>query len=118
MDTLNFDDVMPLWDDKSDETPVDMVNHPPHYEREGAMECFEEMRMIFGDYVVMHFCQCNAWKYRYRAVAKNGAEDMAKSDWYISKYKELKEELDRKNRYPRVRYSTYRGNGDWRNQDE
>ena len=70
-------------------TEVDMVNRPPHYTREDAMECIDEMELIFGGEAVKHFCLCNAWKYRYRAADKNGAEDIAKSDWYIRKYKEL-----------------------------
>lgn len=65
------------------------VNHPGHYNREGGMECIDEMLLIFGKEAVMHFCLCNAWKYRYRAADKNGAEDMKKSDWYLAKYKEL-----------------------------
>ena len=72
----------------------DVVNKPKHYNREGAMECIEEMRLIFGDNAVKYFCLCNAWKYRYRAEDKNGEEDLKKSDWYISKYKELCHEMD------------------------
>lgn len=67
----------------------DIVNHPEHYCREGAMECIDEMITLFGRDVVKHFCLCNAWKYRYRSNAKNGEEDIKKSDWYIRKYKEL-----------------------------
>ncbi len=67
----------------------DEVNHPTHYCREGAMECFDEMLLIFGKDTVSKFCLCNAWKYRYRAADKNGAEDLAKSDWYMAKYREL-----------------------------
>ena len=70
-------------------TDVDMVNRPPHYNRDGAMECIEEMELIFGKEAVKHFCLCNAWKYRYRAADKNGEEDIKKSDWYLRKYKEL-----------------------------
>jgi hypothetical protein len=69
----------------------DIVNHPEHYCREGAMECIDEMITLFGREVVKHFCLCNAWKYRYRSNQKNGDEDIAKSDWYIRKYKELSE---------------------------
>lgn len=65
------------------------VNHPKHYNREGSMECVDEMLLIFGRDAVKHFCLCNAWKYRYRAADKNGEEDMKKSDWYLRKYKEL-----------------------------
>lgn len=70
----------------------DYVNAPPHYTRNGAMECIEEMKLLFGKQEVMSFCKLNAWKYRYRAVEKNGIEDIYKSDWYMNKYKELREE--------------------------
>ena len=70
----------------------DVVNHPSHYCREGAMESIEEMVLIFGKEAVKHFCLCNCWKYRYRASAKNGEEDLQKSDWYMKKYKELCED--------------------------
>ena len=72
----------------------DNVNHPKHYCRNNAMECIDEMKLIFGIEATMNFCKCNAWKYRYRAADKNGSEDIAKSDWYITKYKELKDEID------------------------
>lgn len=65
------------------------VNHPAHYEREGAMECIDEMVLLFGPQETAVFCKLNSWKYRYRAADKNGAEDIAKSDWYIRKYKEI-----------------------------
>ena len=87
------------WDDGADfernyriicsDTEEDVVNHPKHYCREGAMESIDEMVLIFGVEAVKAFCLCNAWKYRYRAADKNGAEDLKKSDWYIRKYKEL-----------------------------
>lgn len=69
----------------------DVINHPKHYTREGAMESIDEMVLVFGKEAVKHFCVCNAWKYRYRAALKNGEEDIKKSDWYIAKYKELSE---------------------------
>lgn len=69
--------------------PASAINHPPHYNREGGMECIDEMIIMFGIDAVMDFCKCNAWKYRYRAADKNGEEDLKKSDWYIKKYQEL-----------------------------
>ena len=79
-------------DPKANPAPeFDPVNRPKHYNREGAMESIDEMVLVFGPEAVMHFCLCNAWKYRYRATAKNGEEDLKKSDWYMRKYKELKE---------------------------
>lgn len=67
----------------------DMVNHPSHYCQEGSMECIDEMIAVFGREAVMNFCLLNVWKYRKRAVFKNGAEDLKKSDWYMKKYIEL-----------------------------
>lgn len=77
---------------KPEDEPEDVVNHPKHYCREGGMESIDEMVEVFGAEAVMNFCLCNVWKYRYRASDKNGEEDLKKSDWYMRKYKELKEE--------------------------
>lgn len=68
----------------------DVVNHPSHYTN-GGMECIDEMILIFGREATANFCLLNAWKYRKRALYKNGQEDMDKSDWYIAKFKELTE---------------------------
>lgn len=70
----------------------DAVNHPEHYES-GSYECIDEMIAVFGMSVVANFCLCNAWKYRYRALNKNGKEDMEKSDWYMCKFMELKKAM-------------------------
>lgn len=92
-----FDDALNRIRALSEPTPVPeeqtSVNHPSHYNQEGAMECIDEMVLIFGREAVMHFCLCNAWKYRYRANEKNGKEDMDKANWYIKKYKELSESV-------------------------
>lgn len=57
------------------------VNHPTHYQ--GKYECIDEMRALFGDEAVKHFCMCNAYKYRFRANRKNGEEDIKKAEWYM-----------------------------------
>ena len=72
------------------EDKTDMVNHPPHYTQDG-IECIDEMIMVFGEATVMDFCLCNVWKYRKRALLKNGQEDLDKANWYMKKYKELLE---------------------------
>ena len=77
------------FDNTTKEESGEAVNHPKHYNREGGMECIDEMILIFGLKAVMNFCKCNAWKYRYRAADKNGEEDLKKSDWYLNKYNEL-----------------------------
>lgn len=70
------------------EISFDTVNHPKHY-CDGGMECIDEMILVFGMEATAHFCLLNAWKYRRRAVLKNGIEDLNKSHWYMAKYKEL-----------------------------
>ena len=72
----------------------EMVNHQAHYKRDGAMECIDEMLLLFGKKEVMSFCKLNAWKYRYRAMDKNGQEDINKSDYYIRLYKDLEDETE------------------------
>ena len=44
---------------------------------------------MFGRVAVKHFCLLNVWKYRKRALYKNGEEDMKKADWYMKKFVEL-----------------------------
>ncbi len=70
------------------------VDHPSHYNRNGAMECIEEMEYALGIDTTMKFCLGNVWKYRDRAMAKNGEEDLRKSDWYMAKYVELRKKLE------------------------
>ncbi len=73
---------------KKDESKTDNVNHPDHY-NQGKYECIDEMITLFGIEAVKSFCKCNVFKYRYRAERKNGAEDIAKADWYMNKLMEL-----------------------------
>lgn len=63
------------------------VNHPVHYQ--GKNECIDVMVAMFGKEAVKHFCMCNAYKYRFRADMKNGAEDIEKAEWYETKLIEL-----------------------------
>lgn len=80
---------------KTVDVEEDLVNHPTHYTNSG-MECIDEMIMIFGEEAVMNFCLCNCWKYRKRALDKGGRIDLEKSDWYVAKYKDLKEIVQNK----------------------
>lgn len=94
-DTIEaFNKLFPQATEEVNEEPTtevenDVIKHPNHYCRENAMECIDEMVLVFGKEVVKHFCLCNIWKYRYRSSAKNGEEDIKKSDRYIQIYKEL-----------------------------
>lgn len=67
----------------------DNVNNPKHYNRENAIECFDEFLMIYGLEAAKYACLFNIHKYRYRAADKNGEEDLKKSDWYMRKFAEL-----------------------------
>ena len=49
---------------------TDNVNHPAHYET-GKFECIEVMLETQGVEAVLNFCQCNAFKYLYRAKRKD-----------------------------------------------
>ena len=83
MGQLKFDENMNIQEEE------DVVNHPSHYCQDGSMECIDEMLAIFGKEAVKCFCLLNVWKYRKRAIFKNGVEDMKKADWYMKKYIEL-----------------------------
>lgn len=67
----------------------DPVNNPQHYIN-GGIECIDAMIAAYGKEAVMHFCQCNAFKYQWRFDKKNGVEDLKKAEWYNNKYIELK----------------------------
>lgn len=57
--------------------PVDMVNHPPHYQgHPSGLECIQVTRGL-------SFNLGNAVKYLYRADNKNGLEDLKKAAWYL-----------------------------------
>lgn len=71
----------------AEEHENDSVHHPSHYQ--GKNECIDVMVAMFGVEAVKHFCVCNAYKYRFRADKKNGAEDIEKAEWYESKLIEL-----------------------------
>jgi len=71
----------------------DMVNHPSHYET-GKYECIDVMVESQGAEAVMAYCICNAFKYIYRHMRKNGVEDVKKARWYLDKYLELMEEAE------------------------
>ena len=66
---------------------ISPVNHPAHYQ--GKHECIDEMIALFGVEAVKGFCKCNVHKYRYRAEAKGGQEDLEKANWYMDKLIEL-----------------------------
>lgn len=55
---------------------ADMVNHPPHYRHPSGIECIVFTRHLSFD-------AGNAFKYIWRADAKNGRQDIEKARWYL-----------------------------------
>lgn len=61
---------------------------PAHYQQ-GKRQTLDEMIIIFGLEAVKSFCLCNVYKYKSRAGLKNGQEDLAKADRYLTFYEHL-----------------------------
>ncbi|WP_166905932.1 DUF3310 domain-containing protein [Mycobacterium sp. DL440] len=55
---------------------IDFVNHPPHYRHPSGIECIAFTRHLSFD-------AGNAFKYVWRADAKNGRQDLEKARWYL-----------------------------------
>ena len=60
----------------------DMVNHPPHYG--GNVECIDALESaVAGLPPEEAICAANVIKYVWRYRRKNGAQDLAKAEWYL-----------------------------------
>ena len=62
---------------------MDMVNHPPHYNKAG-IETIQAIKGMSDDgfeYYVQGNIMKYLWSYRY----KNGVEDLEKALWYLKK---------------------------------
>ena len=66
----------------------DMVNHPPHYNKQG-IECIDAISAALGD-GMEYYLQGNIMKYLWRYRYKNGVEDLKKAKWYLDKMIEEK----------------------------
>jgi hypothetical protein len=62
---------------------MDMVNHPPHYNKAGV-ETIDAIQAMTGDGFEFYL-QGNIMKYLWRYRYKNGVEDLKKAEWYLSK---------------------------------
>lgn len=80
-------EVLSAWCNAITKEDDEKVDHPAHYQ--GKHECIDEMVALFGVDAVIGFCKCNVHKYRFRADAKNGQEDLDKAGWYMDKLIEL-----------------------------
>ena len=76
--------------DQSDHKEImDMVNHPPHYNKNG-IETIDAIKAMTDD-GYEYYLQGNIMKYLWRYRYKNGIEDLKKAQWYLN---ELIDELD------------------------
>ena len=69
----------------------DMVNSPPHYNKNG-IETIDAIRAMTDD-GYEYYLQGNIMKYLWRYRYKNGVEDLKKARWYLDK---LIEEVEAK----------------------
>ena len=76
-------------------TKSDMVNHPPHYNKEG-IECIDAIKAMTDD-GFEHYLQGNIMKYLWRYRYKNGAEDLKKAQWYLTELIDVVENDKSKN---------------------
>lgn len=69
---------------------MDNVNHPKHYKCFPDMESIDVIQAALTPEEFNGFCKGNFLKYRMRAGDKDLLEqDIAKSNWYRDKYKEV-----------------------------
>ncbi len=76
------------YEDELSPAPQSDPVSPAHYQQ-GARQTLDEMLIIFGIEAVKAFCLCNVYKYKTRAGLKNGHEDLAKADRYLTFYEHL-----------------------------
>ena len=75
---------------KQSDNVVDMVNSPPHYNKNG-IETIDAIRAMTDD-GYEYYLQGNIMKYLWRYRYKNGVEDLKKAQWYLN---ELIDELEK-----------------------
>lgn len=83
------------------EENIKQIDHPDHYKDDQGRECIDMMEELFGIQAVMGFCQCNVYKYTWRAGRKQGeplGKDLAKAQWYQEKLCELEKKLQNNER--------------------
>ena len=61
---------------------MDMVNHPPHYNKAG-IETIDAIKAMTNE-GFEYYLQGNIAKYLWRYRYKNGVEDLNKAQWYLA----------------------------------
>lgn len=63
--------------------------HPNHYKLPNGMQVVDVEVAMLGKEAVQEHCLCTAVEYILRHKGKNGAEDIRKAHWWLSKWVEL-----------------------------
>lgn len=67
-------------------TAVDIVNKPPHYQTKNGIETIDVIEAFTEDLEGMEaICTANVIKYICRWKKKNGVEDLKKAKWYLNR---------------------------------
>ena len=69
---------------KQSDNVVDMVNSPPHYNRQG-IECIEAIEAALTPEEFNGYCKGNNIKYTWRENYKGKEEDLRKAAWYLNR---------------------------------
>ena len=69
---------------KQSDNVVDMVNSPPHYNRQG-IECIEAIEAALTPEEFKGYCKGNNIKYTWRENYKGKEEDLRKAAWYLNR---------------------------------
>lgn len=67
-----------------------ILNSPLHYAH-GTIECIDALRAMLSTEEYVGFLRGNIFKYHWRYKNKNGAEDLQKAQWYMSKLQKIEE---------------------------
>ncbi len=82
------DGVCPVpWATK-EETPaaeVDLVNSPPHYIKDGGIECIEAIEAQLTTEEYQGYLRGNSVKYLWRWRHKGEVQDLKKAQWYLDR---------------------------------
>ena len=69
---------------KQTDNIIDMVNSPPHYNRQG-IECIEAIEAALTPEEFKGYCKGNNIKYTWRENYKGKEEDLRKAAWYLNR---------------------------------
>lgn len=82
------------------EDPVEMVNHPDHYQTETGLEIIDIIEAATFDLKgIAAFDTGNIIKYVCRYKKKNGLQDLKKAKWYLEHLIAHEENLEKENDY-------------------